>query len=321
MQLETIVQCRFDAAGTSTEESRDICASALGAIVGEVALEGGDKALKSTRGIYCNIDQLRMMTCYFPHCGIVLRGKGKQPVDRLLMVRSMEGPLLVHQSGQTLNLEPGEFLFLSASAPFEWRLMRGGRIDCGSLPVHYFPATKQALGRFLMRPIPKAHPPLKLLITHAAYLLMRGAHAPGEAEMIAAHFKQVLPMVVEYLHDGEHTDRTSASLSRIKAFIESRLPDPRFDLASAAAKFGVTSRHVQKLFQREGTTFSRYVLERRLETTRSLMLQQIDRPISTIAYDTGFGDLSYFNRVFRRHFGMTPSAMRNTSSMVPVALE
>ena len=311
MRLETIVQCRFDASGVSNRESREICTSALSAIVGDVDLEGSEEALESTRGIYCNVDQLRMMTCYFPACRIVLRGKGERSADRLLMVRSMEGPLLVRQSGQTLKLEPGEFLFLSGSDPFEWQLARGGRIDCGSLPTLYFPAARQAFGRFLMRPIPKAHPPLKLLITHAAYLLMRGTHAPGEAEMIAAHFKQVLPMVVEYLHDGEYSDRASASLSRIKAFIESRLPDPRFDLASVAAKFGMTPRYVQKLFQREGTTFSRYVLERRLETARSLMLQQLNRPISTVAYDTGFGDPSYFNRAFRRHFGMTPSAMRN----------
>lgn len=34
--------------------------------------------------------------------------------------------------------------------------------------------------------------------------------------------------------------------------------------------------------------------------------------ISTIALDAGFGDLSYFNRVFRRHFGDTPSDVRTT---------
>nr|WP_245514547.1 AraC family transcriptional regulator [Aquamicrobium defluvii] len=128
-------------------------------------------------------------------------------------------------------------------------------------------------------------------------------------------------MVVEYLHDNEQADRASASLSRIKAFIESRLTDPRFGLAAIAAKFGVTPRHVQKLFQHEGTTFSRYVLERRLERARSLILQKADRPISSLAYDTGFGDLSYFNRVFRRRFGMTPSKMRNSLNMMPAVSE
>jgi AraC-like DNA-binding protein len=31
------------------------------------------------------------------------------------------------------------------------------------------------------------------------------------------------------------------------------------------------------------------------------------RSYRTIAYDVGFGDLSTFNREFRRHFGATPS--------------
>ena len=32
--------------------------------------------------------------------------------------------------------------------------------------------------------------------------------------------------------------------------------------------------------------------------------------ISSIAVDAGFGDLSYFNRAFRRRFGETPSGIR-----------
>lgn len=34
------------------------------------------------------------------------------------------------------------------------------------------------------------------------------------------------------------------------------------------------------------------------------------RRISTIAFDIGFSDLSYFNRTFRRAFGVTPSHPR-----------
>jgi AraC-like DNA-binding protein len=35
-----------------------------------------------------------------------------------------------------------------------------------------------------------------------------------------------------------------------------------------------------------------------------------ERRISEIAFDCGFNDLSYFNRCFRRRFGLTPSAAR-----------
>jgi AraC-like DNA-binding protein len=35
--------------------------------------------------------------------------------------------------------------------------------------------------------------------------------------------------------------------------------------------------------------------------------------ISAIAYDAGFGDVSYFNRTFRRPYGVTPSEVREAA--------
>jgi AraC-like DNA-binding protein len=35
-----------------------------------------------------------------------------------------------------------------------------------------------------------------------------------------------------------------------------------------------------------------------------------DHRVSAIAFAAGFGDLSYFNRTFRRRFGATPSDLR-----------
>jgi AraC-like DNA-binding protein len=36
--------------------------------------------------------------------------------------------------------------------------------------------------------------------------------------------------------------------------------------------------------------------------------------ISSIAYDCGFGDVSYFNRMFRRSYGAVPSELRASSA-------
>jgi AraC-like DNA-binding protein len=38
-----------------------------------------------------------------------------------------------------------------------------------------------------------------------------------------------------------------------------------------------------------------------------------ERSIGAIAYEVGFGDLSYFNRAFRRRFGATPSDVREAA--------
>ncbi|WP_276519543.1 AraC family transcriptional regulator [Bradyrhizobium elkanii] len=38
--------------------------------------------------------------------------------------------------------------------------------------------------------------------------------------------------------------------------------------------------------------------------------RQSGSTIGSIAFEVGFGDLSYFNRTFRRQYGVTPSDIR-----------
>ena len=67
------------------------------------------------------------------------------------------------------------------------------------------------------------------------------------------------------------------------------------------------------MFQAEGETFSGFVLARRLDRAMQRLTDGADpRPVGAIAFDVGFGDLSYFNRTFRRRFGLTPSQVRRS---------
>ena len=52
------------------------------------------------------------------------------------------------------------------------------------------------------------------------------------------------------------------------------------------------------------------LLELRLRKAAQLLARPAGRRISDIAFDCGFNDLSYFNRCFRRRFGLTPTAAR-----------
>ena len=92
-----------------------------------------------------------------------------------------------------------------------------------------------------------------------------------------------------------------------------RLDNEGLCVADAAVRRGVTPRYVQMLFESEGTTFTQYVLEQRLARALRMLAApgHQSRTISAIAFEVGFGNLSYFNRTFRRHFGMTPSDARS----------
>tara|TARA_R110002110_G_scaffold415561_2_gene650951 strand:+ start:179682 stop:180407 length:726 start_codon:yes stop_codon:yes gene_type:complete len=61
------------------------------------------------------------------------------------------------------------------------------------------------------------------------------------------------------------------------------------------------------------TTPRRYINEVRLDHARRLLLET-DKPIGTIALETGFADHSHFTRAYASVFGKTPSTERDMAS-------
>jgi len=96
-----------------------------------------------------------------------------------------------------------------------------------------------------------------------------------------------------------------------KTQVETRLSDPAFDSAELAQALGVSARYLQMVFAQAGTTPSRFLLARRLEAAAS-RLRRADGPcsVTALALESGFNDLSYFSRSFRRRFGVPPLKYR-----------
>ena len=111
----------------------------------------------------------------------------------------------------------------------------------------------------------------------------------------------------------------AARLQLIQAQVLENLHDCGLTVASVARRARVSPKQVQRLFQQTGSTFSEFVLEQRLLLAHRRLSAPGTRgeKISTIALDAGFGDLSYFNRSFRKRFGMTPSEWRENQVLVP----
>ena len=72
---------------------------------------------------------------------------------------------------------------------------------------------------------------------------------------------------------------------------------------------------VSTLLEATGETFSEHLREHRLQTALRMLRSPRHRDwrVVEIAFAAGFGDLSYFNRTFRRRFGDTPQAFRARS--------
>jgi AraC-like DNA-binding protein len=102
-------------------------------------------------------------------------------------------------------------------------------------------------------------------------------------------------------------DRRRAA--RAAMWIDERSCDP-IDLESAAAEAGLSPFHFLRVFSRSlGVTPHQYLVRSRLRRAARLLTAD-DRPITRIALDVGFGDVSNFVRTFHRAAGASPGAFR-----------
>ncbi|MGH8717980.1 MAG: helix-turn-helix domain-containing protein [Burkholderiales bacterium] len=108
--------------------------------------------------------------------------------------------------------------------------------------------------------------------------------------------------------------RRAARLRAIKADILENLGSVELTVTAVALRQRVTPRYIHMLFETEGVTFSEFVLGERLMSTHRMLCDPrfAGLSVSAIAFGAGFGDLSYFNRTFRRRFRATPSELRNS---------
>ena len=140
--------------------------------------------------------------------------------------------------------------------------------------------------------------------------------APELRQLVSIHIHDLIAVALGATRDGvavaEGRGLRAARLRAVKAHILANLGNSNLTVNLVALRQGVTPRYVQMLFEAEGVTFSEFVLGRRLmRVYRELCDPRFNHTsISGFAFAAGFGDLSYFNRTFRRRFGMPPSELR-----------
>ncbi|MET4324526.1 MULTISPECIES: AraC family transcriptional regulator [Bradyrhizobium] len=144
-----------------------------------------------------------------------------------------------------------------------------------------------------------------------------GPHADVVGQhLMARHMVDLIGLLLGT--DGDRTElansrgHAAARLDLMRADIIANLSTDKLTIYSVAQKAGLSPRQAQRMFEQTGTTFTEFLLEQRLLLVRRLLLDPLNRwrKVSDLAHSSGFPDVSYFNRMFRRRFGVTPSDLR-----------
>lgn len=98
-------------------------------------------------------------------------------------------------------------------------------------------------------------------------------------------------------------------ISLIKEFVEKNY-GKRLSIPKIARKFYMSPGYFSHFFKKEvGVSFQSYLNLYRISKAKE-MLEETELSVSEIAYLTGFGSISQFNRTFRNSTGKNPGAIR-----------
>lgn len=240
--------------------------------------------------------------------------------DDVVLAIARSGAIVINSGGREQGLSAGEAVVLSGGEAASYQRTRTGQSLTLRVPRALFDSTVVSVEDALMRPI-SGRGALKLMEDYATWLLHAGNVDQQLLNLSVRHIQDLLILAIGPTADFADTARTrglrAARLKLAKSWIAANSHRHELSVAALAAHLNVTPRYVQRLFETDGTTFSEFVLALRLARAHRLLCEpRVNAAaISAIAYDVGFGDLSYFNRRFRRQYGMTPREVRGDKQM------
>lgn len=105
------------------------------------------------------------------------------------------------------------------------------------------------------------------------------------------------------------TRSSSRNVEQFLDYLTHALPDD-YTLPMLSKKFQLSERQILRICHRHlGTSYMRYVQKQRI-THSCRLLASSHLKIYEVMHASGFQNADYFNRLFKRHTGLTPSAYR-----------
>jgi AraC family transcriptional regulator, positive regulator of tynA and feaB len=121
-------------------------------------------------------------------------------------------------------------------------------------------------------------------------------------ELLRAAIEPVLP---------DSRDATRAAMREdIRRHVRMHLQDPGLGPASIAKAYSISVRALHGLFEEVDESVAGLVRSERLTRCMQDLRQPSGGSVTDIAFRWGFSDSAHFSRVFKRAFGVTPSAVR-----------
>ena len=225
----------------------------------------------------------------FIEIGIILDGEGEFSVDdKVFPVRKGDlllfNPGMLHQSRRINEKEPATE-FYAGFSNIHFRNMEYNQI--------LFPHRT-----FLLRPKEKTF----LHLTRLAESMMAESRStqPGRYFMLKSYLTQMILLLY----------REQAEVEKIVDYLEDHYTE-KISLDQIAQNMYLSPFYISRIFKSEvGDTPINYLINLRMEKARQLLREKPNCSVQEIALQVGYDDAYHFSKLFKKHYGNSPSQYR-----------
>jgi len=233
-----------------------------------------------------------------------------------MLCLQLDGVSYNRQQGREAVLRYGDFHLLDSLRPYEVNFQESNRMLVLSIP-------QQELARRMANPEGVVGVPLsgKSGVSGLLSALLCNfwqQRRNGDDRFLSPRFSEAILDLIASAYAGcSEAAGSSSSVAvarreQIRSYVEGHLHDPALTPGGVAAAVHLSTRRLHQLFEADGETVGSYILRRRLEECARAIADaaQRSRSVTEIAFLHGFNNASHFGRVFREHYGLTPSDYR-----------
>lgn len=234
------------------------------------------------------------------------RDTRQRPTDMLKLCIQRRGSAVIRQEDREAVLGPGSLAIYDLDRPYSITLDGDWRSDVIAFPRAALVASPSFIDAALCR-VARAHGPGSVLISLVSSGLRRVD--PASASLMG---HAGLDLIKAALGGRSRADEPDAVRWQVETYIHEHLADPGLSPATVAAAHHMSERTLHRLFGTAEHSVAGLIRLLRLRAVlRDLRAPELARDsVARVASRWGYHDMPHFHRLFKAHYGMTPSEAR-----------
>lgn len=237
-------------------------------------------------------------------------------MESLVLDFVLEGRCYVEQDGRRVYMGPGSGAMCNAARPYTQYFPEKFKLAVLTFPKELVSRQIAAIDRGTATDLGNGSQLFTLLLAYVKQLITQASSlTPTTSHVVAKNLNDLLCGAI-----GETVSQLPLPLSehkvvtliRVNNYISAHLHESSLNPDAVANAMRLSSRYLNQLLEAEGTSLGRLILRKRVAAVADALRDpnMTTRSISTLAFASGFNDLTHFSKVFRQQHGISAREYR-----------